>query len=524
MDRLPRCDAAGRHLSLTVINPQLEAAADAYPGGPPGVDGPAAVVETHTSILFFAGDLVYKLKKAVDFGFLDFRERSSRRRACEAEVALNRRLAPDVYLGVADLVGPGGAAWDSLVVMRRMPPERRLSNLVTADVTDAKTEDGLRTLGGLLAAFHRRCATSPEIESAADPVALRELWSDNLDVLRRYEGEVVDACVIAEIERLALRYLAGREPLLRQRQHLGMIRDGHGDLQADDIFLLDDGPRILDCLEFDARLRCGDVLNDVAFLAMDLTRLGAGDAARCFLDAYAKASGEHHPQSLENFYVAYRAGVRSKVVCLRWAQGDAAAAPLARSFAELTLTHLKRAGVRLVVIGGLPGTGKSTVAAGLAARDSDVTWTVLRSDAVRKELAGIPENEPAAAAYNTGLYDEASRQRTYDELFRRAREALQLGQSVILDASFTAPERRQAAQQLAIETSSTLIEIECHAPPEVVAERLLTRAGTGSDASDADLTISRAMSSRLAPWPTALSLDTGGELDDVIREALAAVQ
>jgi aminoglycoside phosphotransferase family enzyme/predicted kinase len=493
-----------------------------YPGGPPGVRGPPQVVETHTSILIFIGDLVYKLKKAVDFGFLDFRDRATRRLACEAEVALNKRLAPDVYLGVADVLGPGGVVWDSLVVMRRMPIERRLSNLVAAKNESEAVEEELRTLGRLVADFHGRCATSPVIAAAADPAVLQTLWGDNLAVLQKHTRDVLDSVTVNEIERLAKRYLAGREPLLRQRQHLGMIRDGHGDLQADDIFMLDDGPRVLDCLEFAAEFRYGDVLNDVAFLAMDLAHLDADNAARTFLDAYAGASGELHPNSLQDFYIAYRAGVRCKVACLRWAQGDPATAPLARSFAALAVKHLRRATIRLVLIGGLPGTGKSTVAAAIAAAE-DGEWTVLRSDVIRKELAGIPERRHAPAAYGDGIYDAPSRQRTYDELFRRARVALGLGQSVIIDASFNDVGQRLAAEDIANATSGTLIALECHAPIDVVAGRLSSRSGKGDDASDADFAISRAMSTDSKAWPAAISLDTSRELTLVVGDALSAI-
>ena len=284
---------------------------------------------------------------------------------------------------------------------------------------------------------------------------------------------------------------------------------------------------MLDCLEFDAHLRYGDVLNDVAFLAMDLQRLGAGDAARTFLDSYAEFSGERHPRSLEDHYLAYRAGVRSKVACLRWAQGDAEAADLARTFAELARQHLRSAEVRLVVIGGLPGTGKSSLAAAIAAGDQSTSgrdWTVLRSDVVRKELAGIPAAEPAAAGYGAGLYEESARRSTYDELFRRARSLLGLGENVVLDASFTDESQREAARLLAEETHSRLTEFECTAPAAIVAERLAERSRQGSDASDADQSIASAMASRHAPWDSAFRLDTATDLATAAQTAVQQIE
>src|SRR5207248_5092618 len=169
-----------------------------------------------------------------------------------------------------------------------------------------------------------------------------------------------------------------------QRIALGAVRDGHGDLQAEDIFCLDDGPRILDCIEFDDRLRHVDVLADVAFLAMDLERLGAPEAAATFLARYREFARESYPPSLAHHYIAARAHVRCKVACLRHRQGDDGGADAARGLLDLTARHLEAARVRLVLVGGLPGTGKSTVAAALA----DATgWVVLRSDEVRKDVA-----------------------------------------------------------------------------------------------------------------------------------------
>ncbi len=494
-------------------------------GGPPGVQGPAALVETHTSVLVFLGDLVYKLKKSVDLGFLDFRERAVRRQACESEVELNSRLSPDVYLGIANLVGPGAEFGESLVVMRRMPDERRLSTLVTSATPVVDVDAALRALGRQMASFHARCPTSAEIAATGAPDSIRSLWQENLNVLHHFAGQVLSAPTVDAIDRLSMRYLAGREPLLRTRQQRGLIRDGHGDLLADDVFILDDGPRILDCLEFDARLRRGDVLNDIAFLAMDLEHLGAPVAARSFLDAYAEFSGEHHPRSLEDHYIAYRAGVRCKVACLRWAQGDEAAAALARSYAESAARHLERARVQLVLVGGLPGTGKSTLAASICAGEG-ADWTLLRSDLVRKGLAGMKPAEAAAAPYGQGIYSPQDRRRTYEELFTRARHALELGESVVIDASFTSAAERDLAEQLAERTSAVLVQLECRASPSLVADRLAQRAfrdGTTHEASDADVEISRAMAADADPWPTATKIDTSAPISAMVRAAHAVL-
>lgn len=291
---------------------------------------------------------------------------------------LNRRLTSDVYLGVADVFAPDGAPCDHLVVMRRLPARRRLSSLVSAGV---RADECVRDVARTVAAFHAKAAAAPKEVATRD--AVRRNWEDNLDVLRGHVSHVIDRDEFDAVALLAERYLAGRETLFTARIDGGYVRDGHGDLLADDIFCLDDGPRILDCLDFADHYRYGDILLDVAFLAMDLERLGAPDLSARFLDWYQEFSGEHHPLSLAHHYVAYRAHVRAKVACLRAGQGAADEVQLARVFHALTLRHLQTARVRLVLVGGLPGTGKSTIAGGLSdTRD----WALLRSDVIRKDL------------------------------------------------------------------------------------------------------------------------------------------
>jgi hypothetical protein len=481
----------------------------------------ARLVETHASVLVFLADHVYKVKKTQNLGFADFRSLEARRAACHEEVELNRRLAPDVYLGVCEVTGPDGQPCDALVAMRRLPDTRRLARLVRRG---HPVDDQLRQLARKLAAFHTACEPTAETAAAGEPAALRGLWRTGLAALHRYVPAVLNAADVADLERDAFRYLAGREDLFRQRQDRGYVRDGHGDLLAEDIFCLDDGPRVLDCLEFDPLLRYGDVLADVAFLAMDLERLGRADLARRFLDWYQEFAGISWPPSLEHYYIAYRAFVRCKVACLRWQQGDEGAALEARELCTLAARHLKRASVRLVLIGGLPGSGKSTLAQALVA--SVPEWSLLRSDVVRREMLADPPGPRREHPVDQGPYTPQARAAVYREMYRRARSLLLQGTSVVLDASWTSAVQRGEAVRLAAETSANLVELHCQVPPDVAAERMARRAagaanpataareGAGgaaasaADPSDAGPPVYAAMAAAQDPWPTAVTVPT----------------
>lgn len=474
------------------------------------------VVETHASTLVFLGNRVYKLRKTVDLGFLDLRERSVREAACHAEVELNRRLAPDVYLGVADVLGPDGAPCEHLVVMRRLPDDRKLARLIQGGPSmDAE----LRTLARLIADFHRCAARSEQITGWGGRDAVRALWSEGLTGLRAAMDGVLDETQVERTGTLAYRYLEGRGPLFAERQSSGRIVDGHGDLLADDIFLLPDGPRVLDCLEFDPRLRAGDVLADVAFLSMDLERLGAPGAARLFLDAYQAVSAERHPRSLEDHYIGYRAHVRAKVACLRAGQGDPASADEARQLIGICERHLDRARVRLVLVGGPPGSGKSTVAGLLARRTG---WPVVSSDAVRKELAGLDANRPAPSPFQAGIYSPAWTRRCYGALLRSAHGLLVHGESVILDATWTDSRLRSWARSVAAACAADLIELRLVAPELLAAGRILRRAQSGPVVSDADEQIRTRLAAEADPWPEAVPLDASRSPAAVAASAMAA--
>lgn len=474
----------------------------------------AQIRETHSGVVVLLGDHAFKLKKPVDLGFLDFTTREARRAVCLEEVELNRRLAPDVYEGVADVLGPDGELCEHLVVMRRMPEERRLSVLVRSG---QPVEAHLRQVARMVASMHSRTRHGPQIDEQGGREALWSRWTASLNQVRALPDVILGIEVLQEIERLTLRFLDGREHLFAARVEEGRIVDGHGDLLAEDIFCLEDGPRILDCLEFDERLRFLDGLDDAAFLAMDLERLGAPQPGEMFLNWYAEFSGDPSPPSLWHHYVAYRAFVRAKVACLRHCQGDSDAVREARELAKLTVRHLRAGAVQLILVGGPPGTGKSTLAAAVADR---LGHTLLSSDRVRKELAGIAPGQPAPAPFGEGLYHREHTERTYRELLSRAGRLLRHGEPVVLDASWIDAGHRAAAEEVARNTSSDLVALRCTASPRVVAERLAFRTG---GISDADQAIAATMAERAAPWPDAVEIDTGTSPEQSLERALAAI-
>lgn len=458
------------------------------------IDGrtPDTVRRTHCAELWFTPDRVYKRKRPVALGFLDFTTLVARRAACEREVELNVRLAPDVYLGVVDVHDAVGATVDAAVEMRRLPDDRRLATL---EVAGADVDACVRSIARQMAVFHAAQPPAVHPERYAGVTALRANWEDNLAVLRAH-ADAVPAPLVAGLAADVDRYLDGRRPLIGSRITAGMVRDGHGDLQAGDIFCLPDGPRILDCLEFSDRYRIGDVLLDMAFLAMDLERLCRPDLARTLLDIYRELTDAHHPLSLVHHYVAYRAGVRAKVACLS-ADADATG-ERAVALATLAADHLHRGRVRVIVVGGLPGTGKSTLAAALSRRHG---WALLRTDEVRKDLVGVAHDRGGGAdAYRPDVTAA-----TYTEVLRRAERLLGMGESVVLDASWSAAGHRADAAAVAARTSSELWQLRCDVDPAVAHARLAGRRG---DASDATRAVHEEMASRFAPWDDAVVIAT----------------
>ncbi|ODQ95723.1 bifunctional aminoglycoside phosphotransferase/ATP-binding protein [Mycolicibacterium holsaticum] len=468
----------------------------------------AEVHETHTGLVMLLGDRAYKAKKAVVTDFLDFSTPQLRERACAHEIELNSRLAPQSYLGLAYFSGVAGDAPEPVIVMRRYPDTYRLTSLVK---DGSPVQAHLVSIAETLASFHARAARGESIDAAATADAVAARWRDNIDELH-HQG-ILAREAIDDVWRLAAQFISGRSALFAKRIAERRIVDGHADLLTDDIFCTPDGPVLLDCLEFDDRLRYVDGIDDVAFLAMDLEYLGRDDLAAFFLAQYRRAAGETAPPTLTDFYVAYRAVVRAKVDCVRVAQGHDEASADAQRHLDIALEHLRACTVRLVMVGGGPGTGKTTLSRALA---EQLGAQVISTDDVRRELQAAGVISGAAGEPESGLYSAQNVAAVYDAVLQRARDHLVGGDSVILDATWRDAHQRERVRGLAAETLVPVVELSCSIPVRDAAVRVQNRGPTTSDAT-------AEIAARLAQpddaWPDAHRIDTGRPLTDSVAEA-----
>ncbi|MGY4711697.1 bifunctional aminoglycoside phosphotransferase/ATP-binding protein [Mycolicibacterium sp. CBM1] len=471
------------------------------------------IAETHTGMVFLVGDRAYKVKKPVVTDFLDFSTLERREAACAHELLLNSRLAPDSYLGIGRFTPPGGLP-EPVIVMRRHPDDRRLATLVRLG---EPVEDQLAAVALMLARFHASALRGREVDAEGRVEAITGRWQENLTELARYADGVVpglDSTTVAEIGVLATDFIAGRAVLFARRVAEHKIVDGHADLLADDIFCLDDGPALLDCLEFDDQLRYVDVIDDAAFLAMDLEFLGRADLADVFLSTYARLAGDDAPSSLRDFYIAYRAVVRAKVDCVRHIQGGAGAAQEAARHLQIALDHLRAGAVRLILVGGGPGTGKTTLARSLA---DALGAQVISTDDVRAEMVRVGELTGEPGTLGEGLYSQSNVDAVYDGVLRRAHLDLCEGRTVILDGTWREAGHRERARALAAESPAIVFEFACTAPLDATVARIRARTETTSQATPE---IATALADRADDgWQGAHRIDTTRPLADSVALA-----
>lgn len=449
--------------------------------------------QTHVSWLLFTDRFVYKIKKPVDYGFLNFTTMDRRRFYCHEEVRLNSRLSPDLYEGVIEIrETPDGAVFDGTgrvvdyaVKMQRLPAERMLDRLVETEGIDAGR---IRELAQIIADFHLAAASGGEISRYGTLDAIRRNWTESMEQVAPFVPDCIPGGHLTAIRAWAERFMTEQEPLFARRLSDGFIRDCDGDLHLGNICLTDRF-RIFDCIEFNERFRYIDTAADLAFLLMDLDFHGRSDLASLLLETYMAATGDREIALLLDFYRAYRAFVRGKVTAFRLndpatpQEERGGIRDLATAYFRLARGYLLRHGLTptLFITCGLMGSGKSSTAR-LLARELGLVW--LRSDRTRKELAGVPLVPGTANDFGAGIYTAEMTEATYAELARQAAEQLAVGRSVIVDATFCRKGDRENFRQLGIAAGARFVTLSLESPSELLVARLKKRYEERSDISD----------------------------------------
>ncbi|HEY9344564.1 MAG TPA: AAA family ATPase [Inquilinus sp.] len=463
-------------------------------------------VETHASMVFLAGGHAYKLKKAVRFSYLDYSTPELRRVACDKELVLNCRTAPDLYLRVLPVcrtasggltLGGDGTIVDWLLVMLRFDASGQFDRLARHGQL---TTHMMLQLADRIADFHQ---SLPEEDEHGGPAAIAEIIVENDGNLARFGTGLFEPSAISRLTMRSLEEASRHEKLLHQRQRSGHVRRGHGDLHLGNIALWRGAPMLFDAIEFSERLACVDILYDLSFLLMDLLERSQRDLASVVFNRYFdRMPDEAEGAALLPLFLSIHASIRAHVQATIAGGATEAAARLearrrATSYFTLAEDLLQASPPRLLAIGGVSGTGKSTLAAHLAPHvGQPLGARILRSDVIRKRLHGVaPEDRLPESAYTP---DQTAR--VYDALCREADRLLAAGCTVIADATFLAPSERAAIQAVADRRQVPFARILLDAPDAVLASRLSARTGDASDATPAVLKSQRSDAATPSDW------------------------
>jgi hypothetical protein len=450
-------------------------------------------IDTHAAMVFLAGGSAYKVKRAVKYPYLDFSSLARRHEACLHEVELNRRTAPDLYLGVTAVrrdplgqlyldsirrngeAGPpsdrqSDAVVEWVVEMKRFDPDDTLDHLASRN---ALTDGLLNDLARTIAAFHERA--EPRLSGYDSAAGFREIIRGNDLAFEEYEGLFPRARSL-EVTKRSLELLDGHVPLLARRQAAGRVRHCHGDLHLANIVKIDGHPVLFDAIEFDDRIAIIDVFYDLAFLLMDLWERDRKREANFVFNRYLSVTGDDTPLPLNPLFLSIRAAIRAKVSAAQYRPREAA------HYFRSAERFLRKTHPQCVVIGGLSGSGKTTLAKALAAFVGAAPGAVhLRSDVIRKEIFGAEETDrlPASA------YGRDVGVQVYETMMQRTRSVLEKGHSVIVDAVFAAEAERRAIEAVASELG---VEPQCFwlfAAKDVMIGRVVSRRHDASDATPA---------------------------------------
>ncbi len=441
------------------------------------------VVETHISWVLLAGRFAYKIKKPVDLGFLDFTELSSRQFFCQEEIRLNRRLAPNLYLDVIPIGGtPEHPLWDKLpaieyaVRMRRFASNKLLDRMLTQNRI---TPQHINDLAASLALFHASLPTTTPCSGYGSPQAILFPARQNFTQLEQLlHGD--DLAMLLNLRDACEREFVACQPVFEQRWLTGHIRECHADLHLGNIMLWRDQPTPFDGIEFSAELRWIDVMNEIAFLVMDLLHHDRPDLAWRSLNAYLEISGDYAGLGVLRFYLCYRALVRAKICAI---QADKESC---RSYLELAGDCLARHYPALIMSHGLPGCGKSTITQLALERLQAIR---LRSDVERKRLFGLTADGSSHEVIPGGIYGTDANRQTYGRLLDLAQQLLEMGFTVIIDAAFLKHEEREQFRALAGELQVPCAILSVRARISTLRQRIRQRLQHGKDASEANIAV-----------------------------------
>lgn len=450
------------------------------------------IEETHISWVLLTGCDAYKIKKALDLGFLDFSTLEARRFYCTEELRLNRRLAPDLYLDVIAIGGSpeqpvlgGEPAIEYAVHMRRFPRSAMMDSLLAdGQITTAHIDQ----LAAMIARFHAALPPAAADTPFGSAAAIQGAVLENFAQLALSLEAPADLAMLEQVREASAREFAACEPLFRQRKAAGSVRECHGDLHLGNIVLLDDIPVPFDGIEFSATLRWIDVISEISFTVMDLMQRGQPQLAWRFLNAYLENSGDYSGAGVLRFYLAYRAMVRAKVAAIRAEQEAQAQQELAACHSYLALAHdcLTRRRPALIITHGLPGCGKSTFAQIALGRLGAIR---VRSDVERKRLFGLDALADSKVLIDADIYSEKATHRTYARLHELARGLLAAGFPVIVDAAFVLHTERENFRMLAREMGVPFVIASLQADEAALKERLALRCSRADDASEADISV-----------------------------------
>jgi len=453
------------------------------------------LIETHISWVLLAGEHVYKIKKPVDLGFLDFSTLEQRHQACIDEVRLNRRLEPDIYLGVVSIsgsveqpeLGGSGMVVEYAVKMRRFPSDATLDRL---DLQGGLGIEQIDQLAVRLAHFHlSECATAPVHSPWGEPDAIARPIAENFRLLEERLDDTEHRHRLAVLQDWSNSAHQRLLPLMRERKRDGMVRECHGDLHLGNLAWVDQRLVIFDCIEFNAALRWIDVISEVAFCYMDLLHRRHRDLALRFVNAWLERTGDYAGVALLRYYAVYRALVRAKVAALRAGQpgSDAAACHIElEECLQLAAELTQAVPPQLWITHGLSGSGKTTLSQSLLQRHGMIR---LRSDVERKRLAGLDALAHTGAGMEEGVYAPDFSRRTYVYLAQQAEELIAAGWPVLVDATFLARWQRDLLRELALRHNAPFRIIDLQVELATLRERIGRRTAQGNDASEAGLSV-----------------------------------